>query len=245
MMGSLFCPFCPFSDPSHYFLSQHVETCHPEADESPFVSRHFLEEDKVENVGRKETAITLDAPSQDYIECECGEAVLLAEFDDHVQLHTAESAESADMVVDSAQLPEGVTLSPPDQHIAWPAATSPLHLVDLNTVPAANNATKSPSHAHEARSSKLKHASRSNINKQHATVKEWVDLLLGSTARTKIHSTHHKDVRRLGVSRNHKSELCRRLIYQTESGARSLCSRGANAGMAIQTVGTWRQSFNS
>ncbi|KAL8944407.1 MAG: hypothetical protein Q9216_000458 [Gyalolechia sp. 2 TL-2023] len=231
-MDPLFCPFCPFSDPTPYFLSQHVETCHREADEPPFVPRHFLEDGKVENVGRKETANIQDTPSQDYIECECGEAVFLPEFDDHVQLHTAESA---DMAVDPAQLPEGVTLSPPNHHMTWPAAMSPLHLVDLNTLPAAHKAVKSPSHGSEARSSKLKHAARSSIDQQHPTLKEWIDLLLGSTAptaRTKSQTTHHKDVRRLGVGRNHVSGLRHRLIYQTEGGARAVCPRGADAGMA-------------
>ncbi|KAL9031907.1 MAG: hypothetical protein Q9196_000103 [Gyalolechia fulgens] len=183
-----------------------------------------MDDDKIQNVGRKELAITQDAPSQDYIECECGEAVLLAEFNDHAQLHTAESA---DMALDSAQLPEGVTLSPPNQHMTWPATTSPLHLVDLNTLPAANKAAKSPRHGHEARSSKLKHVSRSNINKQHPTLKEWIDILLGSTAsaaRTKSHSTHHKDVRRLGKAElgpyAHEEQMPAWLYRQLERGAK-------------------------
>ncbi|KAL8945126.1 MAG: hypothetical protein Q9211_000338 [Gyalolechia sp. 1 TL-2023] len=183
-----------------------------------------MDEDKIQNVGCKELAITQDAPSQDYIECECGEAVLLAEFNDHAQLHTAESA---DMALDSARLPEGVTLSPPNQHMTWPATTSPLHLVDLNTLPAANKAAKSPRHGHEARSSKLKHVSRSNINKQHPTLKEWIDILLGSTAstaRTKSHSTHHKDVRRLGKAElgpyAHEEQMPAWLYRQLERGAK-------------------------
>lgn len=201
-MSSLPCPFCPFSDPSLYFLAQHVETIHPETDEPSFVSRHFLEEDEPDDAGLKETTTTQDAPSQDYFECECGEAVLLSEFDDHVQLH---SAEAADMAVDTAPLPEGLTLSPPHERATWPSATSPLRLVDLNSMPAADIAKNPPSHCQETRQSKEKHVSRSNINKHHHTAKEWIDLLLGpsaSSSRPQSHTTHPKDVKRLGVSGN-------------------------------------------
>ncbi|KAL8739278.1 MAG: hypothetical protein Q9181_000008 [Wetmoreana brouardii] len=95
------CPFCPFSDPNPYVLAQHVETIHPETDEPSFVPRGFLQHDRPEREDCKGTANTWNAPSQDYIECECSEAVPLNEFDDHVQLH---SAESADMAVDTAEI---------------------------------------------------------------------------------------------------------------------------------------------
>lgn len=244
-MNLLSCPFCPFSDYSVYFISQHVELAHSEVDEPPFVARHFLEEDRVGNDGGQEAATTQDTPSQNYIECECGEAVHLTEFNDHVQLHTAESA---DMALDSTQMPAGVTPPPPKQHLAWTATASPLHLLDLNTLSTATKASKLSDQGREARSPKLKHISRSNINKEHPKVKEWIDLLIGSTTsttRTKNHSAHPKNARRLGVSRHHESGLGFSLIYQTEGGARSLCPRRANAGMAIQTVGTRRHSFNS
>lgn len=223
-MDALFCPFCPFSDPSPYFLSQHVESIHPEADEPPFVARHFLEKDNVEKEGRRETATAQDAPSQDYIECECGEAVFLTEFDDHVQLHTAESA---DMAVGSNQMPEGLTLSPPEQQLTWPATALPLHPLDLNTLPAAHKARKPPNHGHEAKSPKLKHVSRSNISKEHPTVKGWIDLLSSSTAssaRTKNHNANQKDVRRLGKAElgpyAHEEQMPAWLYRQLERGAK-------------------------
>lgn len=187
------CPFCPFSNPSLYSVVQHIETIHPEPDEPSFVSRRFLEDDLTEHVDAKGAAMGRDAPSQDYIECECGEAVLLSEFDDHVQLH---SAESADMAVDSSQLPAGVTLTPPEQRVTWPPMASPLRAVDLNPVPAADDVGTRPS--------KPRHDLQNKHDKQHHTVKEWIDLLLGSSPpppRPKGHVTHTKDVRRLGVSR--------------------------------------------
>lgn len=102
------CPFCPFSDWSSYSLAQHVETVHPETDQPSFVPRAFLKDHGVEDVYCKETATARDAPSG-YFDCECGEAIPFSEFDDHVQLH---SAESADMAVDAAE-PLGILKPPP------------------------------------------------------------------------------------------------------------------------------------
>ncbi|KAL8702565.1 MAG: hypothetical protein Q9201_004262 [Fulgogasparrea decipioides] len=109
-MTELSCPFCPFSDPNPYALAEHVETIHPETDEPSFVPRSFLQDDRLEREDCKDTANAWNAPSQDYIECECGEAVPLSEFGDHVQLH---SAESADMAVDTAEI---ILPSRPKQH---------------------------------------------------------------------------------------------------------------------------------
>lgn len=194
-MNTPLCPFCPFSDPSPYFLAQHIERLHSEPDEPSFVSRHFLEDDEVDS---KEATTSRDAPSQDYIECECGEAVLLSEFDDHVQLH---SAESADMGVGTTQLPAGVKLTAPQHSNPW---SFPLQPVDLNTDTGADNYAIPFGHSRGTKSSRAKHdVSYDRHDKQHHTIKEWIDLLLGSNAsptRTKNHATLSKDVRRLGVS---------------------------------------------
>ncbi|KAL9045419.1 MAG: hypothetical protein Q9206_007297, partial [Seirophora lacunosa] len=126
-MNAPSCPFCPFSNPSPYFLAQHVEAVHPEKDEPPFVSRHFLDVDLPGDGGREVATTCRGVPSQDYIECECGETVLLSEFNDHVQLH---AAESADMAVGTAQLPAGVTLSSSHQSVTWPMMVPPVQPVD-------------------------------------------------------------------------------------------------------------------
>lgn len=194
-MNTPLCPFCPFCDPSPYFLAQHIERLHPEPDEPSFVSRHFLEDDEIDS---GEVATGSDAPSQDYIECECGEAVLLSEFDDHVQLH---SAESADMDVGTTQLPAGVTLTAPQDSNGWSFPSQP---VDLNTDTRPDHYAIPFGHSPGTKPSRAKHdVSYNRHDEQHHTVKEWIDLLLGSNAspsRTKNHTTHPKDVRRLGVS---------------------------------------------
>lgn len=210
------CPIYPYSDPSPYF---------PESDEPSFVPRYFLEDVQAENVRRRETTTDKDAPSQDYIECECGEAVLLSEFDGHVQLH---SAESADMAVDTSQLPEGVTLCSPQQRIAWPPTASPLQPVDLNAIPAVHDVADTLGHNHGTRPSKVTHdLHHHKHDKQHHTVKEWIDLLLGSHAsptRTKGNATQPKGARRLGVSHGKFPAQGCGLTFSTESGARPLCS---------------------
>lgn len=247
-MSTPSCPFCPFSDHSPYFLAQHIEAIHPEPDEPSFVSRHFLEDKTLMDVIRKEATTVEDAPSQDYIDCECGEAVLLGEFDDHVQLH---SAESADMAVDTSQLPAGVTLSPPQQRLTRPPTAPPLRSVVLNAIPAVAKVAESPGYHHGTRPSKRKHDLHDKHgdkqDKQQHTVKEWIDLLLGSNAspsRANVHAPSAKDVKRLGVS--HDEGFCKRcrLICETESGTGSLCPRGSNARMVVQATRTRCQSLH-
>lgn len=225
------CPFCPFSDPSPYFLAQHIERLHPEPGEPSFVSRHFLEDGKIDDVASREATTGRDAPSQKYIECECGEAVLLSEFDDHVQLH---SAESADMAVGTTQLPVGVALTAPHRSNNW---LFPLQPEDGNTHRTADDHATPFGHNRGTERSKAKHdVSYTRHDKQNYTVKGWIDFLLGSNdspTHTKQSATHSKDVRRLGV--NHVKLLAHeyRLSFAIESGTRPLCSRRSNAGMAL------------
>ena len=234
-MDSLSCPFCPFSDPSPYFLAQHVETIHPEDDEPSFLARHLLDVDDSKDASREAIATGQDAPSHDYIECECGEAVLLSEFDDHVQLH---SAESADMAVDTTLLPGRATSSRPHDGLSLPPTASPLRLLDLNSLLETNNATSPPNHYYETKCPKPGQGPIGDSHKRHHhTVKEWIDLLLGSDAsrsRPKTDTTKHKNAKRLGVSKNSccLQRWCR-LIDWAESRARSLCPRGADASMVI------------
>ncbi|KAI4128568.1 MAG: hypothetical protein LQ338_002662 [Usnochroma carphineum] len=227
-MSTPSCPFCPFSDHSPYFLAQHIEAIHPEPDEPSFVSRHFLEDKTLMDVIRKEATTVEDAPSQDYIDCECGEAVLLGEFDDHVQLH---SAESADMAVDTSQLPAGVTLSPPQQRLTRPPTAPPLRSVVLNAIPAVAKVAESPGYHHGTRPSKRKHDLHDKHgdkqDKQQHTVKEWIDLLLGSNAspsRANVHAPSAKDVKRLGKAElgpyAHEDQMPAWLYRQLERGAK-------------------------
>ncbi|KAL8761835.1 MAG: hypothetical protein Q9184_002078 [Pyrenodesmia sp. 2 TL-2023] len=233
-MNTPLCPFCPFSDPSPYFLAQHIERLHPEPDEPSFVSRHFLEDDEIDS---KEATISRDAPSQDYIECECGEAVLLSEFDDHVQFH---SAESADMGMGTTQLPAGVALTAPQDSNRW---SLPMQPVDLNTDTGADNHATPFGHSCGTKPSKAKQdASYDRHDKQHHTVKEWIDLLLGSYAsptRTKNYATHPKDVRRLGKAElgpyAHEDQMPAWLHKQLERGAKvSLVNQISQSGCLVR-----------
>ena len=82
------CPFCDFTDHDHFFILQHVETIHPEGGRpSPFAVREQLP-DQVEP-SDEDMEGARDTPSR-YIECQCGEFCLLAEFESHLEMHYAE-----------------------------------------------------------------------------------------------------------------------------------------------------------
>ena len=196
-MHLLPCPFCQFSDSDEYFLAQHVETVHPESGQPSFVARHFLEPMKVDQEHHEEGARLRDAPSRDYIECECGEAVALSEFDDHVQLH---SAESADMAADTAELLGGDKSSVLRVSSVRPPSFG---TVDVDPKPTSLDGAFSLDNRHPIELSKARHKSRGIGKKHQYGVKEWVDLLLGassSNSLAKHDRAKNKRAKRLGVS---------------------------------------------
>ena len=67
----LTCPFCPFEDPDEYFLIQHVETIHPENDDSPFVVKDSPRQEPLSG-----PASSQGKSVDDYIECLCREFCL-------------------------------------------------------------------------------------------------------------------------------------------------------------------------
>lgn len=185
-MGPLSCPFCPLFDPSPYFLAQHVETVHPEPDEVPFVPRKFLAEDHA--VDPKEAATVPDAPSQ-YLECQCGEAILISEWDDHFQGHTAESADAAN---DMAEIIGEARFPALEDSIGASATSARLDLA--KSMPEAT-------HPVQTKQSKLMKNSRGLYHRDQYTARDWVTRLLGPDAsRKKANSANHKDAKRLGVS---------------------------------------------
>lgn len=188
------CPFCPFSDHEPYFLMQHVELCHPENGESPFMVK--------EGVGRQATSVeddestsTSEASSEEeeYIECECGEWVVLKELESHTELHRD----------------EGMALDEGDKKTTRIAASRTSLPTGLATFPGADRMqTVSLSDISPSRDNPfdvngvIKHRSRNTDTKQRHGVNKWKGLLLGtssSTARPKTGKDKHKSVRRLGV----------------------------------------------
>ena len=82
------CPFCDFTDHDHLFLLQHVETIHPEGGRpSPFAVREQLPGEA--EFAAEDVEGARDGSSR-YIECQCGEFCLLAEFESHLEMHYAE-----------------------------------------------------------------------------------------------------------------------------------------------------------
>ncbi|KAK2873315.1 hypothetical protein FQN49_002448 [Arthroderma sp. PD_2] len=95
---SLPCPFCDFTDTDAYFLTQHVELCHPENGISPFLATN--DEPSSENTKKPDwwhgdTRLYTDEdaePATRYVDCPtgCGEAVTEAQLRSHLDLHLAE-----------------------------------------------------------------------------------------------------------------------------------------------------------
>ncbi|KAI9881370.1 MAG: hypothetical protein M1830_003377 [Pleopsidium flavum] len=92
----LLCPLCDFSDYDSYFLLQHVELCHPENGDSPFIARDEEESPHAQLDDVDNTGVSTYSPSghdtEEYIDCPrwCGETVTIAELPSHIELHLAE-----------------------------------------------------------------------------------------------------------------------------------------------------------
>lgn len=97
------CPFCDFSDSDPYFLTQHVELCHPENGTSPFIAieepRASAQDLNHSNTDKKDSPVDYtgpvandDDPLSGYVDCPhgCGEIISTAELSSHLDLHIAE-----------------------------------------------------------------------------------------------------------------------------------------------------------
>jgi len=212
------CPFCSFADHETYFLMQHVELCHPENGESPFMVKEGAGRQE-EGVNDVESTSTSDVSSEDeeYIECECGESVVLKEFESHTELHRD----------------EGMALDEGEKKVANIATSrSPLRAGHASFSSADTMPTVSLSDVDTSQRDPLdintviKHRSRSKNTKQRHGVNKWKSLLLGttsSTGRPKTAKDKHKSVRRLGVCVVPFFFIFALLMKCLESRARSAC----------------------
>ena len=185
------CPFCNLSHSDDYLLLHHVETSHPENDHpSPFtVSKNAGQEDE-DSVEELEGA---NDGAPEYIECQCGEFCLLAEFESHLDMHYAEGTSfdetrrsSADLTVPGSTLYHGRAKSPAME----PPPSAPLK--DVVRVSSKSSSTKS----------RLKEPLRARSGKSHNVVQDFIDVIRHSAApppRKAIKHLASREPRRLGV----------------------------------------------
>ena len=113
-MEIFLCPFCDFSDPESYFLLQHVELCHPENGDSPFITRDeqpptLAQSAKGGNTGCSADSLSVNDTDEAYVACprRCGESLAITELPSHMELHFAEGLtfdETGDISPDSGEL---------------------------------------------------------------------------------------------------------------------------------------------
>lgn len=197
------CPFCPFSDHDSYFLMQHVELCHPENGESPFIAKHGTVQPRPFSGGDSESASTTDVPSEDdeeYVKCphRCGEAVTITELSNHMELHQDEG-----MAFDEAEshVHEGGNI----QHGCKAPLPGFQNQFSLDLPDALHNYT-----AKSTADTTLERRARHIKHRGYQRGSNWKDFLLGtasassssssaSKSRSKTAKAKHATVRRLGV----------------------------------------------
>lgn len=187
---ALQCPFCPFTEFDSYTVIEHVECCHPETGESPFVVRHDEETLRSDAMYNEMLALTFsENPSQDeeYFECDCGEVVRLLDINSHMALHEFE---------------EIVVSEDTSTAILRRNEISSMDDVQVNLISSADDGTFPLKPA----SSKLhKRRSRGVNNKSgHHGAKDLVDVMFASkSSRSRPKKTIARDdkPRRLGVRR--------------------------------------------
>lgn len=183
---------------------QHVELCHPENGESPFIATQGTVQPHPFSEGDSESASTTDVASEDdeeYVKCphRCGEAVTIAELPNHMELHQDEG-----MAFDEAE---------PHMHDGdnvLHGGKAPLpglqNQFSFDLPDALHNYTakSSPDTSLERRPRHIKH-------REYQRGSSWKDFLLGaaptsssssssaSKSRSKTAKAKHATVRRLGV----------------------------------------------
>ena len=196
-MRTLNCPFCPFADSCSYFLAQHVETYHPETDQSPSVARHFLESERLPPDRYHEDVPISDSSSEGYVECECGETVASEEYNDHLFLHLAEST---DTVLESSE-PLGDHNT--DVELATPSLSNTPRNERHGSLLRAGDAYF-PSNEDLPRSPKRRHSPQNSPQKSsHHGFRDWIDALVVSRlprSSYKSAPVTQSGTKRLGVS---------------------------------------------
>lgn len=204
MVTTCTCPFCPFSDHDYYFVMQHVELCHPENGESPFIATQDTVDRRPFPEADSDSASTTDVPSEDdeeYVQCprRCGEAVTITELPNHMELHQDEGMafdEADPHMRDGAVLLHGGKAPLPSLQNQFS--------IDLPDVLHNYTAKSAPDTTPGRRPRHLKH-------REYQGGSNWKDFLLGSSStsssssasksrsKTKTAKAKHATVRRLGV----------------------------------------------
>lgn len=195
---ALQCPFCPFAEFDSYAVIEHVECCHPETGESPFVVRHDEEMSRSDTMYNEMLTLTSsENPSQDeeYFECDCGEVIQLSDINSHMALHEFEET--------------GVTEDPSTAILRRQILLSEDDLPDALISPA-DNSTLPPksasSKSHKRRSRGVNHKSHNG----HHGAKDLVDVIFtskSSRSRPKKAIARDDKPRRLGVRRFPEQEF--------------------------------------
>ncbi|KUJ20197.1 DUF1671-domain-containing protein [Mollisia scopiformis] len=101
------CPFCGFRAEGDYQIMLHMETLHPENGESPFVAK--------ENASIAALVSLQDEEDVQYVNCPvdgCGEALLLTELDNHIEMHEEEQSHSPGESDESSRSPKRLKIEP-------------------------------------------------------------------------------------------------------------------------------------
>ncbi len=195
---ALQCPFCPFAEFDSYAVIEHVECCHPETGESPFVIRHDEEMSRSDAMYNEMLTLTLsENPSQDeeYFECDCGEVIRLLDINSHMALHEFEETVVTEDP-STATLRRNKLPSVDDLQVAL---ISP---VDNSTFPPKPASSK----LHKRRSRGVNHKNHHG----HHGAKDLVDVIFASkSSRSRPKKTIARDdkPRRLGVRRFPEQEF--------------------------------------
>ena len=183
------CPFCNYINRDHYFLLQHVETVHPEGT-SPFNVRDNAGQQIMapnESEGSRES-------SPEYIECQCGEFCILAEFESHLEMHYAEGAG-----FDERRTPSPDLIAPKSKlHHSKASSTTMETSAPLTLQSVVSNSSRNASSKYTAR-----HRSRNTSQKSQNPVMGFIDVLRHSAApppRKLAQTSRPKGPQRLGVS---------------------------------------------
>lgn len=171
------CPFCPYSDDEYLYVIEHVECCHSEVGESPFAVKEESDKTVMVKDDYQTGARASDAVFDDeYVECDCGELVVISEFASHIALH-----ESEQTITDVAT-PATILYT----------SKSPEPIGESNNVALMGKPETSAAASSEGKSSP-KRRSHTGHRKSHRLVHSSMDTLLGPMR------AKHKSPRRLGV----------------------------------------------
>ena len=238
MANKKHCPFCGFEDDDVDFLLQHVNLCHPEDPDAPYLAQDVPGHNQ-NGSHRSEEGTT------NWVQCyRCEEICLLGDLEEHLDLHGSEEDSAFD---DLDITTEDISLSMTIIDDAASSSSSSSSSSAAEPAEMSSHYPETPAVRHQRRilpqiplTFPHNYPGGSSVKPAGSTrdshLEKGMRLAEAETAKTAIAQVLGRTPQRLGVSPPADMFRLQRLMLRSESRAWAISRRGADARLALSNA---------